>query len=65
MPDHSHILDEIEQFKRDRPMSATTFGLRAVNDGKLVPRLKAGANVTVATLDRVRDFIRKSVETPA
>jgi len=39
-------------------MSATTFGKRAVNDGKLVPRLREGCNMTLATIDRARKFIK-------
>lgn len=38
-------------------MAETTFGRRAVNDGKFVGRLKLGGNVTIATVDRVRGFI--------
>ena len=34
-----------------------TFGRLAVNDGKLVGRLRLGGRVTTGTVDRVRAFI--------
>lgn len=52
------LLTEIEDFLRHRDMAESTFGRLAVNDGKFVPRLRARANVTVDTVDRVRDFMR-------
>jgi hypothetical protein len=53
------LLAEIEAFLRTRKMAETTFGFRAVNDGKFVGRLRAGGNLTVSTITRVRDFIRE------
>jgi hypothetical protein len=41
-------------------MAETTFGRLAVNDGKFVGRLRSGANMTLSTVDRVRNFIRQS-----
>ena len=54
------LLAEIEEFLLSRRMAQTTFGRLAVNDGKFVARLQNGANVTVATLEKVRNFIRSS-----
>jgi hypothetical protein len=52
------LLAEIESFLATRmSLSETKFGLLAVNDGKLVPRIRAGRNMTVATIDRTRQFI--------
>lgn len=51
------LLAEIDGFLADRQMKETTFGKLAVNDGKFVGRLRSGANVTVNTVQRVRDFI--------
>lgn len=51
------LLHEIEAFLRDADMAETTFGRHAVNDGKFVGRLREGAGVTVATVDRVRAYI--------
>jgi SAM-dependent methyltransferase len=42
-------------------MAETTFGRRAVNDGKLVSRLRQGGRVTPETLRRVRGFIGEDV----
>lgn len=52
-----NLLDEIDAFLRDSKMAETTFGRHAVNDGKFVGRLREGAGVTVATVDRVRAYI--------
>jgi hypothetical protein len=57
------LLIEIEAFlaaRRGQPdgMAETTFGRLAVNDGKFVRRLRDGCNMTLATIDRVRQFIR-------
>src|SRR5207237_6864813 len=38
-------------------MAESTFGRRAVNDGKFVARLRDGARVTPETLNRVNQFI--------
>lgn len=53
----SNLLAEIDAFLRDAAMAETTFGRHAVNDGKFVGRLREGAGVTVATVDRVRAYI--------
>ena len=55
----SELLAEIEAFLAEREgMAETTFGRLAVNDGKLVRRLRDGANMTLATIDRVKAFIQ-------
>ena len=41
-------------------MAESTFGRRAVNDGKFVSRLRDGARVTPETLERVNLFIVKN-----
>jgi len=51
------LLSEIDAFLRDAEMAETTFGRHAVNDGKFVGRLREGAGVTVATVERVRAYI--------
>ena len=51
------LLTEIFAFCRKADMAETTFGRRAVNDGKFVGRLKYGGKVTTATVERVRAFI--------
>jgi len=51
------ILQEISVFCRLNGLAETTFGRRAVNDGKLVQRLRDGGRITIETLDRIREFI--------
>jgi hypothetical protein len=57
MTQQAQLLAEIEAFLATRKMAETTFGRMAVNDGKFVGRLRTGANLTVATIERVRAFI--------
>jgi hypothetical protein len=51
------LLHEISDFCRAATMAESTFGRRAVNDGKFVGRLRYGGRVTTATVERVRAFI--------
>jgi hypothetical protein len=51
------ILREISDFCRRTGLAESTFGRRAVNDGKLVNRLRDGGRITTETLDRIRTFI--------
>jgi len=57
METQAQLLSEIEAFLSTRKMAETTFGRMAVNDGKFVSRLRSGANMTLATIDRVRTYI--------
>jgi hypothetical protein len=52
------LLDSIADFCRQAGMAESTFGRRAVNDGKLVARLRYGARVTPETLQRVSAFMK-------
>ena len=55
----SELLSEIGAFLSEHgDMAETTFGRLAVNDGKFIRRLREGANMTLATIDRVKDFMR-------
>lgn len=60
MSTQEQLLAEIEAFLLPRRMAETTFGRMAVNDGKFVARLRAGGNMTLATVERVRQFIKSS-----
>src|SRR5215510_2896311 len=51
------LLDSISEFCRRANMAESTFGRRAVNDGKFVSRLRDGARITPETLERVNDFL--------
>lgn len=51
------LLAQVEAFIVAEHMTATMFGVRAVNDGKLVFRLRAGTNMTVRTMRRAQEFM--------
>jgi len=59
------LLTEIADYCRRVGMAESTFGRRAVNDGKLVSRLRIGGRVTMETVERVRTFMseHRSLET--
>src|SRR6187455_2958226 len=54
---NEQILQEISEFCRARGLAESTFGRRAVNDGKLAARLRNGGRITTYTLDRIRTFM--------
>jgi hypothetical protein len=58
------LLDSIVRFCGRAGMAESTFGRRAVNDGKFVSRLRDGARVTPETLGRITDFITRHGGTP-
>ena len=45
-----------------RGLAESTFGRRAVNDGKLASRLRNGGRITTETLDRIRGFMARSAD---
>jgi SAM-dependent methyltransferase len=51
------LLQEIDDYCRRARMAETTFGRRAVNDGKFTSRLRYGGRVTLETVQRVQEFI--------
>lgn len=53
----SDLLSRVEIFIANAGIGETTFGKRAVNDGKFVSRLRAEANMTLGTLNKVRNFL--------
>jgi len=53
----TELLTEIEAFLGERGITESTFGRLAVNDGKFVRRLRDRENMTLATIDKVRQFI--------
>lgn len=55
----STLLDSISAFCRDHRIAESTFGRRAVNDGKFVARLRDGARITPETLQRVSGFLER------
>src|SRR5436305_10238583 len=58
---NDQILAQISEFCRHADMAESTFGRRAVNDGKLVARLREGKRITIDTLDRIEAFIAASM----
>ncbi|MGE0875469.1 MAG: hypothetical protein AB7O31_12440 [Burkholderiales bacterium] len=60
------LLESIADFCRRSRIAESTFGRRAVNDGKFVARLRDGARITPETLARVSDFlVRHGASAPA
>lgn len=57
MTDTATLLAEIDAFTEATGMAETTFGKKAVNDGKFVRRLRAGRRVWPETVEKVRSFI--------
>lgn len=51
------LLQEISDYCRQTGLAESTFGRRAVNDGKLTARLRNGGRITTDTLDRIRAFM--------
>lgn len=51
------LLDAISNFCRRERIAESTFGRRAVNDGKFVSRLRDGARITPATFERVHSYM--------
>src|SRR5262245_27060581 len=51
------LLRDIAEYCRRARIAESTFGRLAVNDGKLVSRLRLGGRVTTETAERVRAFI--------
>jgi hypothetical protein len=59
---NEQILQEISEFCRARGLAESTFGRRAVNDGKLANRLRNGGRITTDTLDRIRSFMARNAD---
>jgi hypothetical protein len=61
---NDEILSQISEFCRQADMAESTFGRRAVNDGKLVHRLREGKRITIDTLERIQGYIAASTDGP-
>ena len=61
---NEQILREIGDFCRRQGLAESTFGRRAVNDGKLASRLRNGGSITTDTLDRIRAFMAETAGEP-
>ena len=51
------LLGNIDQFCRKQKISRSTFGLRAINDGKLVNRLIDGKGITLKTINMIEQYL--------
>jgi predicted Rdx family selenoprotein len=58
------LLQEIADYCRRTGLAESTFGRRAVNDGKLTSRLRNGGRITTETLDRIRSFMNAHRDIP-
>src|SRR3954454_6033890 len=63
MNNAQELLQEISDYCRHSGLAESTFGRRAVNDGKLTTRLRNGGRITTDTLDRIRAFITSNSAT--
>jgi hypothetical protein len=54
------LLQEISDYCRSSGLAESTFGRRAVNDGKLTARLRNGGRITTDTLERIRAFMARN-----
>jgi hypothetical protein len=54
------LLRDIEAYCQQAGIAESTFGRHAINDGKLCSRLRSGKNVTLATAERVRAYIKNN-----
>ena len=54
------LLSAVIEFCQEYKMAESTFGRKAVNDGKFVSRLRTGARVTPETFEKVKKFINSS-----
>ena len=57
---NDQLLTAVIEFCKEYKMAESTFGRKAVNDGKFVSRLRTGARVTPETFEKVKKFINSS-----
>ena len=58
-PEMRKLLAEIHAYRERHKLDRTNFGLAAMNDGHLLPRLEAGRQPRRDTIDRVRRFMSR------
>ncbi|MES0034743.1 hypothetical protein NKJ74_05590 [Mesorhizobium sp. M0046] len=51
------LLIRIQAYCQKEGIAESTFGFRAVNDGKLVKKLRAGHTITLRTFHRIEAFL--------
>ena len=55
--EHAELIARIESYCRQAEIAESTFGRRAVNDGKFVGRLREGKRVTTRTISRIEKYL--------
>jgi hypothetical protein len=58
----SDLLAEIEKFCREQNMSEKTFGAYALNNSKLVQRLRDGGDIRIGTYNKVQAYIKGNIK---
>jgi len=58
MTSTAELLARIETHCSQREIAESTFGRLAVNDGKLVARLRSGGSINLKTLIRIEEALR-------
>lgn len=56
-----NLLSEIEEFMQAEKIGEHRFGILAVNNGRLVERLRSGRRIWPETTQRVREFMLKRI----
>ena len=64
MNESEALIAEVEEHCRRAGVAETTFGRRAVNDGKFVRRVRGGGGVTTRTATRVRAYMSEHASGP-
>ncbi len=59
------LLVQISDYCRQTGLAESTFGRRAVNDGKLANRLRNGGRITTETVERIQAFMNANRGTGA
>lgn len=62
MPD---LIQQIEEFMEANQLSEWQFGEQAVNDRHFVRQLRAGRDLRMSTVDKVRRFMEEFGASPA
>lgn len=56
------IIETIEKHCEKQGMAETTFGKKAVNDGKLLSRLRDGKSISIETYNRILAVVNDGAE---
>lgn len=59
------IIESIEKHCEATGMAVSTFGRKAVNDGKLISRLRDGKPISIDTYNRINAFIAETPQVEA